>query len=551
MERQPSMWSWSIRARLLVGSCLLALVTAAVGAWSLVELRASTAAFRVAATDSLPAVDHLLQADRDMHQALVAERTLMFMRQGTPESQRQAQAHAEALARVAEHWAAYGRLATAGDERAARSAFEAAWSAWSGTTREVLKILAEDTAEARRDAIDLSTSEGEAKFDRARQALHALEGMRLEAAHRHAGLEERRAARGFWWVSAAVVAAFAGAVAVGLVLARSVSRPLAETAALLREIAEGDGDLTRRLAVRSHDEIGEMARWFNVFVEHVGGIVARVGAAAQHVATASRQLSAGAAELSTGAQRQASTLAETARSVTEITATVRRNAEGAGRAGAVAAESRSAAEQGGQVVTSAIGAMDDIRGAASRIADITGTIDEIAFQTNLLALNAAVEAARAGDQGRGFAVVAAEVRALAGRAGAAAKEIKTLIEDSVTKVEAGVTLVNRSGATLTEMVAGVGRVGSIVADIAEASREQATRVDHVERAVAHVEQVVQETASQTEEVAATADSLATQAAELQALVARFTLHEHPVGPGALALPDSARRRPAVLAGATA
>jgi methyl-accepting chemotaxis protein len=151
-------------------------------------------------------------------------------------------------------------------------------------------------------------------------------------------------------------------------------------------------------------------------------------------------------------------------------------------------------------------------------------------------------------------VVAAEVRALAGRAGAAAKEIKTLIEDSVAKVETGVTLVNRSGATLTEMVAGVGRVGSIVADIAEASREQATRVDHVERAVAHVEQVVQETASQTEEVAATADSLASQAAELQALVARFALHGDTVAPGASslhALPDPGHGRSAVLAGATA
>jgi methyl-accepting chemotaxis protein len=195
------------------------------------------------------------------------------------------------------------------------------------------------------------------------------------------------------------------------------------------------------------------------------------------------------------------------------------------QANALAEASRTAAERGGAVVHDAVVAMGEINRSSKRIADIITTIDEIAFQTNLLALNAAVEAARAGEQGRGFAVVAAEVRNLAQRSATAAKEIKGLIQDSVGKVEVGSELVNKSGATLQEIVGSVKRVTDVIGEIAAASREQATGVDQVNQAVTQMDRVVQANAAQTEEMSSTAQALAAQAGRLQELVGRFKVAE--------------------------
>ena len=201
------------------------------------------------------------------------------------------------------------------------------------------------------------------------------------------------------------------------------------------------------------------------------------------------------------------------------------NADSAKQANQLASAARDTAEKGGQVVTSAVAAMSEINTSSKKIADIITAIDEIAFQTNLLALNAAVEAARAGEQGRGFAVVAAEVRSLAQRSATAAKEIKTLIQDSVRKVDAGSQMVNKSGEVLLEIVSSVKRVTDIVGEIAAASREQSAGVDQISKAMAQMDQVTQQNASQTEELSSTAQSLSSGAEQLQALVTRFRLED--------------------------
>ncbi|MAT69813.1 MAG: histidine kinase [Planctomycetaceae bacterium] len=244
---------------------------------------------------------------------------------------------------------------------------------------------------------------------------------------------------------------------------------------------------------------------------------------AQSLAGAAQQLSAASEELSSGAQEQASSLEETAASLEEITSTVQQNADNAQQANQLTAGAREVAEKGGAVTQQAVAGMSEINAASTKIADIITTIDEIAFQTNLLALNAAVEAARAGEQGRGFAVVAGEVRNLAQRSAGAAKEIKALIQDSVAKVGAGADLVNQSGSTLEEIVTSVKRVTDIVAEIAAASREQASGIEQVNRAVTQMDQVTQVNASQTEELSGTAESLAGQARHLQEVVAQFNL----------------------------
>ena len=259
-----------------------------------------------------------------------------------------------------------------------------------------------------------------------------------------------------------------------------------------------------------------IARWFTRALIEVSAI-------ADTVASASQQLAAAAEELSSGAQEQASSLEETAASLEQITGTIQQNADNAQQANQFSCNSRDVAEKGGEVVGRAVQGMREINTSSKKIADIITAIDEIAFQTNLLALNAAVEAARAGEQGRGFAVVAGEVRNLAQRSAAAAKEIKGLIQDSVTKVENGSELVNQSGQTLDEIVSSVKRVTDIVAEIAAASQEQAGGIEQVNRAVTQMDQVTQANASQTEELSSTAESLAAQAAQLQEVVSQFNL----------------------------
>ncbi|OLD96322.1 MAG: hypothetical protein AUG80_14450 [Candidatus Rokubacteria bacterium 13_1_20CM_4_68_9] len=317
-------------------------------------------------------------------------------------------------------------------------------------------------------------------------------------------------------------------VAVTLITSALLSqrlRPLGQMVGLLGEIADGAGDLTRRLDVDRRDEIGALARSFNTVMAKLHDIIAEVKLATADVADAARSVSGASAELASGSQSQAGSLEETAASLEELTGTVRQNADHARQASALAADSRRAAEQGGDVVARAVTSVRDITTASRRIGEITGVIDEIAFQTNLLALNAAVEAARAGEHGRGFAVVAAEVRSLAHRS-AAAREIKALIEDAVGKVETGSALVDQSGRTLGDIVAAVQQASTIIADIATASEEQTRGIDQVSRAVSSMETTVTASTARTEELSSTARRLAHHAGELQTLVGRFRVEEH-------------------------
>ncbi|OAI39229.1 hypothetical protein AYO40_01275 [Planctomycetaceae bacterium SCGC AG-212-D15] len=338
---------------------------------------------------------------------------------------------------------------------------------------------------------------------------------------------------------------FAGlAVILGFTLsalvARSISQDLRGMIAIVKDIAEGDGDLTRRADGARRDEIGEMALWLNSFIARVHDVVARAKTSVRQVAQASQTLSAASELLATGSQEQASSLEETAASLEQITSSVKQNADNAREANQLAIGSRGTAHTGGDTAMNTVTAMQEINQSSQKVAEIISTIDEIAFQTNLLALNAAVEAARAGDQGRGFAVVAAEVRNLAQRSAQAAKEIKALIQDSRTKVAAGSDLVRKSGENLQQIVVSVNRVTEIMGEIAASSQEQFMGIEQVNRAVAQMDGVVQQSAAQTEELSSTAQSLSVQAAELHALMKHFKVLELdlPTAPSALSLTES-------------
>jgi methyl-accepting chemotaxis protein len=305
-------------------------------------------------------------------------------------------------------------------------------------------------------------------------------------------------------------------------LSRSITRPLARALTSVEFVAAGDlsHEIEKGLF---RNEFGQLLNSLISMQQNLRSLVGDVAAGAHTVSDSSAQIAQGNLDLSQRTEEQASTLEETASSMEELTSTVTQNAENARQASQLAVSASDVARKGGQVVGQVVTTMNGISESSHKIADIIGVIDGIAFQTNILALNAAVEAARAGEQGRGFAVVAAEVRNLAQRSAAAAKEIKTLIGDSVDKVQAGTKLVDAAGKTMEEIVGSVEKVSDLIAEIAAASQEQSSGIGQVNTAITQMEQVVQQNASLVEEATAATESMKEQAAALLQLVSRFKL----------------------------
>ena len=320
-------------------------------------------------------------------------------------------------------------------------------------------------------------------------------------------------------IIAIALVALVAAVAIGLLIARSITRPLQEAVDLAGAVAKGD--LTQRIEVKSSDEVGQLLQALKDMNESLAGIVGEVRGTTDSITTASQEIAQGNADLSQRTEEQASSLEETASSMEELTSTVRQNTENAKQANQLADNASDIAVKGGKVVGDVVHTMASISDSSKKIVDIISVIEGIAFQTNILALNAAVEAARAGEQGRGFAVVAGEVRNLAQRSAAAAKEIKTLIDDSVNKVDAGTKQVDQAGATMTEIVQAVKRVTDIMAEIAAASNEQSAGIEQVNQAIIQMDEVTQQNAALVEEAAAAAEAMQEQAKALYEAVGIF------------------------------
>jgi methyl-accepting chemotaxis protein len=323
------------------------------------------------------------------------------------------------------------------------------------------------------------------------------------------------------------MAVLIGLAAVGAVAwwtHRIISQPINQMLRSTEDLRSGEGDLTRKLPVMS-GEFGQLSNSMNGFVGQLHDLIAQVAINAGEIANAARQISAGNTDLSARTEEQASTLEETASSMEQFTSTIRQNAENTKLANGLATSASDAARKGGSVAEKAVEKMAAISSSSRKIGEIIGTIDSIAFQTNILALNAAVEAARAGEQGRGFAVVAGEVRALAQRSAAAAKEIKELISNSVDQVSEGTKLVNEAGSSMQNIVVGIQQVTEIINEISVASHEQATGIEQVNRAIVQMEDVTQQNAALVEEAAAAAESMREQAEVLSELVSRFKLDD--------------------------
>ncbi|MCO4855149.1 methyl-accepting chemotaxis protein [Herbaspirillum sp. WGmk3] len=379
-------------------------------------------------------------------------------------------------------------------------------------------------------------SKGGARFS---TALEAYQKRAMELNDKATAERQREYNLVVWLVVAGLIGAMFLVVGVHFLLRNIVLTPLNRAVHLLDLVA--NGDLSTKVEVKNDNEIGRLFSAIRSMQQGLLTTVSRVRSSSDSIDTSAKEIAAGNMDLSSRTEQQASSLEETAASMEQLTGTVKQNADNALQANQLAHSASSTASKGGEVVSQVVDTMQAINESSRKIVDIISVIDGIAFQTNILALNAAVEAARAGEQGRGFAVVASEVRSLAQRSAAAAKEIKSLIDASVEKVEAGSQLVEQAGATMGEVVTSVQRVTDIVGEIAEASREQSTGIEQVNRAITQMDEVTQQNAALVEQAAAAAQSLQAQATNLVGAVSIFKIDAHQVASPA------AKPRPAPMA----
>ena len=355
----------------------------------------------------------------------------------------------------------------------------------------------------------------------AEQTVLGVVSMKVSLDQVNAGLADQR----FKSILAAFITCIPVLMLIYPFIRKVITQPLESGVQVARGIAAGD--LTQKIVVNSHNEMGELQNALKDMNESLVRIVGQVRIGTDTIFNASNDIANGNSDLSSRTELQAGSLEKTATSMQDLTSTVNQNANNARRANELAISASEVAVKGGAVVSQVVHTMESINASSKKIVDIIDVIDGIAFQTNILALNAAVEAARAGEQGRGFAVVASEVRSLAQRSAAAAKEIKTLIGDSVEKVGAGSSLVHQAGTTMTEIVDSIRHVTDIMGEIAAASAEQTSGIERVNDAIAEMDNVTQQNAALVEEAAAAAQSLQDQAAHLEEVVGVFKLEGMP------------------------
>ena len=412
----------------------------------------------------------------------------------------------------------YERLISTPEEKKLYDEFAANWGKYIAVNDAALELSRKNQND---DARAIVEGESLRLYNTSGEYLDKLVKMNNDGAEQARKASERTYNQARTILIVVAVLAIALAIAAAVWLIRSITAPLARAVEVADRVS--GGDLTAHINVDSRDETGQLLSALQRMQQSLVRTVSVVRQNSESVASASAQIASGNNDLSARTEQQASALEETAASMEELGSTVRQNADNARTANQLAMNASTVAAQGGEVVAEVVETMKGINASSNKIADIISVIDGIAFQTNILALNAAVEAARAGEQGRGFAVVAGEVRSLAQRSAEAAKEIKSLITASVERVEQGSALVDKAGATMTEVVTAIRRVTDIMGEISAASSEQSAGVGQVGEAVTQMDQATQQNAALVEEMAAAAASLNTQAGELVEAVAVFKL----------------------------
>ncbi|MFG6465099.1 methyl-accepting chemotaxis protein [Roseateles sp. BYS87W] len=509
-----------IQARLWLAFGLILGMTALLVALGGFGLNVSQKAIQGITQKLIPSSNITVAARSHLQQSKTATSTLvasLFNKEGTARAKKEWDAAQAGLDKAMEDFAA---IATEDKSREALAKFRGLMADYRKAVKPVAdKVIGDGYPDAPSAFEDMKAAD--AAYDPALAMLINIEGDLKkrgdEVFNKVDGLVSG--------VFVAFIVAFAVCMVAGALLAIGISRSIIGPLVAAKRFAErmADGDLSRAPDATGTDESAEMMQALAAMQRSLSEIVGQVRESAESIQVASTEVASGNMDLSQRTEQTASNLQQASSSMTELTGTVSQSADSAMTAKQLAGAAAETAARGGDVVSRVVSTMGEINTASRKINDIIGTIDGIAFQTNILALNAAVEAARAGEQGRGFAVVAGEVRSLAQRSAEAAREIKTLIGASVERVEAGTTLVNDAGSTMTDIVGSVQRVTDIIGEISAAAMEQSQGIAQVNGTVSELDQMTQQNAALVEESAAAAQSLKEQAVRLAGLVSSFKL----------------------------
>ena len=537
--------SLSISARLGLGfGCLLVLLVAmaTVGQLSLNQVNTRMQEMTGAGATKTKLVNSMLESVGSL--GIQSRSSAMLNEIDPKQAQEQIQAVRKTLQEYAKQEAQLAQLITPASASAAETALLQQVQAAAQKARPEIEsaMQAADDGDTVTASLNLMTRAAPAESIW-RQQLGELIALQNRLNDEAAASAEAIQSRARWIGGVLVVAAMALGLLIAWRITASITQPIARAVVVAERIARGD--LTSQVEVRIHDETGRLLEAIAAMQDRLRSLVAEIGQAADSILVASSEVASGNQDLSIRTEQTSHNLQGASQALGDLTGTVAQSAQAAHQANGLAAKASTAAAEGGEVVTQVVQTMDAISASSRKISDITSVIDSIAFQTNILALNAAVEAARAGEQGRGFAVVASEVRGLAGRAANAAREIKTLINDSTQQVQAGATLVNHAGDSIAQLVQSVRQVSSIMAEITAATQEQSQRITEVSHSVGSLEEMTQQNAALVEEGAAAAESLKDQAGRLTRMVHTFRLTREHTQARAWEAPT-----PAALAGQT-
>ncbi|TYQ20046.1 UNVERIFIED_ORG: methyl-accepting chemotaxis sensory transducer with TarH sensor [Zoogloea ramigera] len=505
----------TIRTRLIVSMAVLGLLIISIGAVSLFGMNKVNFALKDVYSNQMASVLILTESKNFLNRArFVIDRGVFH-----PDSPDLDKTLARAEGFILDGdkaWKSYLALPLTGEEQQLATDLDKKRTVYISFLRELMGAIKSQNAEKIDDLAMNKMSKEFGVFD---AASNKLEKYQLDGARKH--YDDSQSFFSAFEVGF-VIALLGGMVLIvfsTLRLLSAILKPLRAALGHFDQIA--GGNLANDIRVERDDEMGSLMQGLIKMQDQMSTTVRGIRNGSNSIATASAEISQGNLDLSRRTENQAAALEETASSLEELTTTVRHNADSARQANHLAITAQDVASKGGQLVSQVVDTMSTINGSSRKIADIIGVIDGIAFQTNILALNAAVEAARAGEQGRGFAVVATEVRNLAQRSAAAAREIKELITASVEQVDAGSQLVDKAGATMDEIVSSVERVTGIISEIMVAGEEQSEGINQINQAIAQMDEVTQQNAALVEEAAAAAGSLQEQAATLEELVSTF------------------------------
>ncbi|MDY6824927.1 MAG: methyl-accepting chemotaxis protein [Thermodesulfobacteriota bacterium] len=526
----------------------------------------------------MPALDALIEADRDLQQLLVAERSMLFTDVKSKEFGDLVASYEENFQQSADRMEKFKKLTPGDAEARIYEDYKQARAEWGSVSRRIVDNRKDDTRAGRRLALDLALTEGQQKFEAMRDPIDALTQLSLEKAeqahHRAKAMFRDTVISFFSIIGVGIIVT----VVLVLFLLKAILGPVNRVLGFAETLQQGD--LTARLEVR-HDEMGKMSAALNnvaeemqakadvaeaiaggdltrdvrvvsekdslgnalhTMVKSLNNVVSELHAASEQVDAGSNQVAEASQTLSQGATEQASSLEEVSSSITQVGSQTTSNAENADQANKLAASARDDSQTGVRQMGDMVEAMNEINNSSQEISKIIKTIDDIAFQTNLLALNAAVEAARAGKHGKGFAVVAQEVRSLASRSAKATGETATLIENAIKKVSAGNEIAEQTSKSLDTIAGGITKVADLLDEIAAASNEQTSGVSQIGQAISQIDSVTQQNAANAEETSAAAQELSSQAGRVRQLMMRFKIAEQAVARPSGSAPDQAPDR---------